>query len=183
MKYLLEGQSTERLLFRRIAREDFPAWLKFFQDSRTSLHWREEKISPELKCENWYQKQHWRYENDTGGMNALVHKTTGQLIGHAGLLVQHVDGVEELEIGYSLLPEFWNAGYATEAAMKCKQCAFQNNFAESLISIISLTNTPSQQVASKNGMHVEKQTTYHGNQVFIYRVTKAEWLQTQPLIK
>jgi RimJ/RimL family protein N-acetyltransferase len=179
----MDGQSTDRLLFRKIDPADFPQWLKFFQDPRTSVHWVEEKISPELTCENWYQKQKWRYENDKGGMNALVERNSNQLIGHAGLLVQTVDGVEELEIGYSLLPEFWNKGYGTEAAATCKHIAFQNNFTDSLISIISLTNTPSQQVASKNGMKVEKRTIYRNNEVFIYRITQADWLQSMPLIK
>jgi len=183
MKYLLEGQSTDRLLFRMIEPSDFQHWLKFFQDPRTSMHWREEKISPELTCENWCQKQQWRYENDKGGMNALVEKATNKLIGHAGLLVQTVDGIEELEIGYSLLPEFWNLGYAKEAAVKCKNFAFQNNFSESLISIISITNAPSQRVASKNGMTPEKKTFYHNNEVFIYRIGRANWFQSLPLIK
>lgn len=183
MKFLLEGQSTDRLLFRKIDASDFQHWLKFFQDPRTSVHWVEEKISPELTCENWYQKQQWRYENNKGGMNALIEKTSNQLIGHAGLLVQTVDGVEVLEIGYSLLPEFWNKGYATEAAATCKHFAFQNNFTDSLISIISVTNTQSQQVASKNGMVVEKKTRYRNNEVFIYRIRRADWLQSLPLIK
>lgn len=183
MKFLLEGQSTDRLLFRKIDASDFQHWLKFFQDPRTSVHWVEEKISPELTCENWYQKQQWRYENNKGGMNALIEKTSNQLIGHAGLLVQTVDGVEELEIGYSLLPEFWDKGYATEAASLCKGFAFQNKLADSLISIISVTNTPSQQVASKNGMVVEKKTRYRNNEVFIYRIRRADWLQSLPLIK
>ena len=182
MKYLLEGQSTDRLLFRRIDPSDFQHWLKFFQDPRTSIHWVEEKISPELTCENWYQKQQWRYENDKGGLNALVEKTSGQLIGHAGLLVQTVDGVEELEIGYSLLPAFWNAGYATEAVIKCKQFAFQQNLADSLISIISISNTPSQRVAAKNGMSIDKRTVYRNNEVFIYRIAKTDWLKSQPFI-
>lgn len=38
-------------------------------------------------------------------MNALIHKETGIFIGQCGLLKQMVDGIDELEIGYSLLPE------------------------------------------------------------------------------
>jgi RimJ/RimL family protein N-acetyltransferase len=176
MKYLLGGQSTDRLLFRKIDHADFADWLKFFEDPRTSQHWIEEKVSPELSCKNWYQKQQWRYENDKGGMNALIEKATNKLIGHAGLLVQTVDEVSELEIGYSLLPEFWGNGFASEAAQKCKDFAFENNFSESLISIISLSNFPSQKVATKNGMKVDRKTIYKLNEVYIYRIRYADWL-------
>ena len=103
-------------------------------------------------------------------MNALIEKQTGKLIGHCGLLVQTVDEVTDLEIGYSLLPTFWNKGFASEAAKKCRDFAFENNFATSLISIISVTNTPSQGVAIKNGMRIDKLTNYRGNKVIIYRV-------------
>ncbi|MBS1577911.1 MAG: GNAT family N-acetyltransferase, partial [Bacteroidetes bacterium] len=65
-------------------------------------------------------------------MNALIEKESGRLIGHCGLLVQTVDNITELEIAYSLLPEFWNKGYATEAASKCRDYAFENDFSDSL---------------------------------------------------
>ncbi len=94
------------------------------------------------------------------------------MIGHCGLLIQTVDQVQELEVGYSLLPEFWNNGYATEAAKKCLEYAFANELSESVISIISITNLPSEKVALKNGMTISQQTTYHGNKVNIFRINK-----------
>ncbi len=105
-------------------------------------------------------------------MNALIGKSSGKLIGHCGLLVQTVDEAQELEIGYSLLPAFWNKGYAYEAASKCRTFAFENNFSDSLISIISLLNLNSQRVAVKNGMFIEKETVFHGNRVYIFRVCR-----------
>lgn len=176
MKYLLDGYATTRLSFRKVSSSDFQDWLKFFQDPQTSIHWVEEKVTAEIACENWYQKQLNRYATDKGGMNAVIEKHSGKLIGHAGLLLQTVDGIVELEIGYSLLPAFWNKGYAIEAATACKDFAFRNQFSETLISIISLTNTPSQKVASKNGMTIEKKTTYNGNEVFIYRIRFNDWV-------
>jgi len=83
--------------------------------------------------------------------------------------------IAELEVGYSLLPVFRNQGYATEAAGKCKDFAFENELSESLISIISITNAPSANVALKNGMHPEKQTIYNQNQVTIFRIHKQVW--------
>ncbi len=173
MKYLLEGQETERLIFRNVSEVYFSVWLRFFEDPDTSIHWIEKKETPTISCEKWYQKQFWRYESNKGGMNALIEKSTDRLVGHCGLLVQSVDNIIELEIGYSLLPEFWNKGYAFESASYCKNFAFKNLFSDSLISIISTTNLPSQKVALKNGMIVEKETIYHENKVFIYRIFKS----------
>src|SRR5882672_11487356 len=115
MKFLLEGNESERLIFRKIQESDFDQWLEFFKDPRTSEHWVEEKETPEIECTKWYTKQFWRYKNHKGGMNALIEKESGKLTGHCGLLVQTVDNAIELEIGYSLLPEFWSKGYASES--------------------------------------------------------------------
>jgi len=174
-KYLLINQETSRIQFRKIEIVDFNIWLKFFKDPTSFEHWHEERKEPEIECSNWYKKQFDRYATGRGGMNALIEKTTGKLIGHCGLLVQTVDGIQEMEVGYSLLPDFRNQGYATEAAGKCKDFAFENEFSESLISIVSLTNTPSANVAVKNGMHSEKETIYNQNQVTIFRIYKHAW--------
>ena len=176
MKYLLDGEQTERLIFQKIQDSDFNDWLEFFRDPRTHIHWTPPQNSPEVECTKWYEKQYWRYNNEMGGMNALIERKSGKLIGHCGLLVQTVDEKTELEIGYSLLPAFWNHGYATEAAKKCRDFAFADKLTDSLISIISKTNIPSQAVATHNGMTIEKQTDYHGNEVFIFRIFYRDWL-------
>ncbi len=103
---------------------------------------------------------------------AFVEKETNTLIGWGGLLVQVVDGTEELEVGYSLLPAFWGRGYATEAARRCVELAFEKELTTSVISIIQIHNGPSQRVAERNGLVRERQTTYHGNPVFIYRIQR-----------
>jgi [ribosomal protein S5]-alanine N-acetyltransferase len=180
MKFLLDHEETPRILFRRIELTDFDAWLEFFKHPSSFEHWVSERQQPGLECKQWYAKQFNRYETDQGGMNAVIEKSTGKLIGHAGLLVQHVDGIEELEVAYSLVPAFRNKGFASEAAVKCKEFAFQNNLTPSLISIISLTNTPSANVALKNGMKIEKQTTYNQNPVNIFRIHKTDWGQQGP---
>lgn len=170
MRYLLQNQQSERLLFRPIEASDFDEWLQFFIDPEYSRYWIAEKDTPESECRKWYDNQFNRYEKNLGGMNALIEKSSGTLVGHAGLLVQVVDGIEELEIAYSLQPHFRGKGFATEAAQAIKQFAFANNFSPSLISIISLTNAPSQRVAIKNGMKIEKQTIYKDNPVYIFRI-------------
>jgi RimJ/RimL family protein N-acetyltransferase len=175
-QYSLEGQSSERLLFRKITQDDFDTWLEFckFPDSLKYVFTQEQLLieDPVERCKIWFARVFNRYENSLGGMNALIDKKTNAFVGQCGLLVQTIDGIEELEIGYSLMPEHRGKGYASEAARKCKQFAFENNFSDSLISIIHVDNAASAQVAMANGMHLDKTTNSHGDQVNIFRVKK-----------
>ncbi|MFB6340370.1 GNAT family N-acetyltransferase [Saccharicrinis sp. FJH62] len=176
MKYLLEGQQTDRIKFRLLQRSDFDTWLSFFEHPDAATYLGMQDIgSPKEQCEAWFNKVEGRYKNNTGGLNVLVEKSSGRFVGQCGLLVQEVDGKDELEIGYSLLPEFWNKGYATEAARLCRDYAFEHNFRDSLISIIHVDNIRSEKVALKNDMRLTKQTTYRGLPVNIYRITQEEW--------
>jgi [ribosomal protein S5]-alanine N-acetyltransferase len=77
-----------------------------------------------------------------------------------------------MEIGYHLLPKFWHGGYASEAAIACKDFAFKNNLSESLISIIHPKNIASQKVAIKNGMTLDKETSWREMKVWIFRINK-----------
>ncbi len=170
MDYLLTGEESKRLYFRKVQPSDFELWLPFHEDPSSSKFWSEGNLSPKAACQKWFDNTFYRYKNNLGGMNALIDINTGALIGQCGLLKQTVDSLQELEIGYSLLPAFRIKGYATEAAIKCKSFAFEHKMAQSLISIIHIENKASQHVAIKNGMSLDNTTTYKNNPVHIFRV-------------
>lgn len=176
MKFLLTGQQTERLEFKLVDHSYFDLWVEFFQhpDSARFLGLLDFK-TPYDQCREWFRRVEERYQKNLGGMNALIDKSSNEFIGQCGLLIQEVDGNEELEIGYSILPRFWNKGYATEAAIKCRDFAFQNNFSETLISIINIHNFKSEKVALKNGMLKTKQTIFKNMPVNIFRINKLSW--------
>ncbi|MGF1560085.1 MAG: GNAT family N-acetyltransferase [Flavobacteriaceae bacterium] len=170
MDFLLDGQQTERLFFRKLKPSDFDVWLPFHKDPRTSEFWGGLPADPEKACLADFNRTFFRYDNKLGGKCALLLKETNELIGLCGLLVQKIDGRQELEIAYSLLPQFWKKGFAIEAAQQCRLVAKTNQLSASLIAIIHIENTPSQQVALKVGMQIDKTTTYNDNPVHIFRL-------------
>jgi len=177
MKYLLEGEETKRLKFRLLEPEDFNSWLALFDGTNVARFLGLGNITTaNSQCQKWFDIQENRYKNDLGGMNVLVDKSTGKMVGQCGLLIQEVDNIQELEIGYAVLPNFWKEGFATEAARKCRDYAFENSYADSIISIIHVENLISEKVAMKNGMEKTKRTIHKDMPVNIFRITKKEWL-------
>lgn len=166
----MEDEETERLLFRKLKMDDFESWLPFHQEPKSSQFWKGLPEDPVAACSEQFDRVFERYEKGLGGMFALENKFTKELVGLCGLLVQIVDKEEALEIGYSILPKYWGKGFATEAAQKCKDVAFEKRWASQLISIIHVNNEASKKVAMKNGMHIEKTTEYKGNPVFIFSI-------------
>ena len=168
--YLLTNEESERLLFKKVQPADFDNWLPFHKEPLSSQYWLGLPTDPKVACQQQFDRIFQRFNENLGGMNALFLKNTNTLVGLCGLLVQQVDGRQELEIGYSILPKFWRQGFAFEAAEKCKIVAFEKQWSNSLISIIQVDNIPSQKTALKNGMFLDFTTTYHNNEVYIFRI-------------
>lgn len=176
MKYTLEGQETERLKFRLLTIEDFDVWIELFENIEVCRFLGVDKIeTPNERCKLWFEMTFERYKNDLGGANVLLDKSTNKIIGQSGLIVREIEGKQEIEIAYSILPEYRKKGFASEATKKCKDFAFENNFSPSLISIINTENSNSEKVAKNNGMRNDKSIEYHGMPVNIYRIDIDQW--------
>ena len=181
MNYLLTNQETERLTFRVLEQSDFEEWMELFEDENVGmfLGLGKGKTRRELN-EIWFEKCFARYDEDRGGMNVLVDKKSGKLIGQCGLLIQVVEGETRLEIGYSILPKYWGMGYATEAAKKHRDFAFEKNYWPELISTVHVDNIGSEKVAQKNGMTLEKIVLEDDGEYYkIFLITRKQWLELQ----
>jgi RimJ/RimL family protein N-acetyltransferase len=171
----LNGSETNRLFIRKLENSDIPIWETFFENNNSLPYLGLDlTLSYKEQSKDWIEHQLWRYENNKFGHHALINKQTNKFIGQCGLLTQEIDKKTEIEIGYHILPEYWGNGYATEAAQKFRDFAFENDVSKSLISIIDIGNIASQKVAEKNGMTNTKQVKLYGLDVFIYRINKRD---------
>lgn len=174
--YILNKLKTPRLTFRKVNLEDADQWMEFF-NSFEALRFLPFKQNSRKACLEWLERQELRYEETNSGLCALIERSSGEMVGQCGLLLQEMKDRDEIEIGYHLIPRFWKKGYATEAAGAAKNFAFEKDLSESLISIIHVENVNSQKVAERNGMKKERKMEWRGFPVFIYRITKEEWVE------
>ena len=141
---------TKRLTMRELKQSDFDDLCKILQDEGTMYAY--EGAFSDREAHEWLDRQIARYQAWGFGAWAVILKGTGQLIGQCGLTMQPWKDTEVLEIGYLLNREAWHQGYATEAAIACRQYAFDVLGADEVCSIIRDTNLASQHVAIRNGM-------------------------------
>lgn len=90
---------------------------------------------------------------------------TGEFAGQCGLVVQDIEGVEEIEVGYHVLPHLWRRGLATEAAAACR------DYARDVLRIRRLVgpdNVPSQGVARKIGMELDRPFPRKGMSMLLF---------------
>ena len=143
---------TERLLLREMTQADFPLLCRHLQDKKVMYAY--EHAFTDSEVQEGIDKQLERYKQYGFGVWAVVLKENGELIGQCGLSMQPCEDKEVLEIGYIFQKAYWHNGYATEAAVACKEYAFNVLNAAEVYSLIRDTNTASQNVAKRNGMRV-----------------------------
>ncbi|MBK8339851.1 MAG: GNAT family N-acetyltransferase [Flavobacteriales bacterium] len=165
----LEGLATDRLLFRRPTMDDREWWMEYINNEE-AIRFMPFTVGSEADCTFFIQRSLDRIARDGSCLNVISERATGEPVGQVGLLVQEVNGLAELEIGYHLLPSAWGHGYATEAAAACKEFAREHQLAPSVISLIDPENMSSQAVAKRNGMTFEKRGMHRGEEVLVFRV-------------
>ena len=157
---------TDRLYLRELTLNDFDAMLSIWGDAETMLYYPQPYDREMLTAA--MERQFKSYEENGYGLWAMILKSEEKLIGDCGLLLQEVDGVMEMEVGYHVNRNYWGKGYAPEAARACFEYGFQQLHRSRMISMIRPENQPSRRVAEKNGLQIEKEIFWRGFQHLVY---------------
>lgn len=170
---------TGRLVLRKLEQGDFDEVCKLLQDPVVMYAY--EGAFSDQEVQAWLDKMFQRYEDDGFALWAVIEKSNGELIGQCGITYQEYNGGRVLEVGYLFRKEFWHKGFATEAAIACKEYAFQVLNFDEVYSIIRDSNVASQNVARRNGM-IEVDTLvkhYRGVEMphIVFRVSRGNNLK------
>ena len=146
-KVILE---TDRLWLREWTQKDFGPLSKILQDDDVMYAY--EGALSDAEVRDWLDRQLDNYMRLGFGLWAVLHKETGEIIGQCGLTVQSIRDRQVLEVGYQFQKAYWGYGYATEAAMACRDYAFDTLNANSVYAIIRDSNLASRNVALRMAM-------------------------------
>ena len=148
---------TKRLILRHQVIEDLddlwalycdPDITKYIPDAPRSR----EEAQEELE---WHMNGHPKHPEL--GLWATIHKESGNFIGRCGLLPWEIDGLNEVEVAYTIAKKYWGQGLGSEAAQAILQYGFEKLNIPRLVCLIDAENIASKKVAMKIGMTFEKE--------------------------
>lgn len=165
---------TERLIFREFIEDDLPMLIEQRSDPEVNKYLGGTMLqNPEALAKRikFYISC---YASHGFGSCAMIWKQTGEMIGSAG--IQPLDGTEEIEVGYSMIKEYWGKGIGTEAARGWLEFGFNNAGLERIVAVANIDNRASQHIMEKLGMHYEKTEFHYGADCAFYAVSKEEFV-------
>jgi RimJ/RimL family protein N-acetyltransferase len=113
---------------------------------------------------------HW----DKHGFGPLMwyDKQTHDYVGRAGIKTKILEGKEEVELAYAIIPRAWGKGLAMEMSYSSIDYAFTVLHLETLICFTQTKNSQSLAVMQKLGFHYEKEFDYLNLAHIVYRLQK-----------
>lgn len=163
------GLESQRLWFRPYTSADLDFYASLWANTEVVRYIGDGKPKSRQEASQRLQRIIAGYSQGFGLM-AVWHMQQQRLVGQAGLVQQTVEGRVETEIGYWLAQQYWGWGLATEAATRFRDYAFQELHLFRVIALIQQGNQASKSVARKIGMVYERDVTYHGRRVQLYKL-------------
>lgn len=162
---------TERLLLRRFNVDDAEFILKLVNEPSFLRYIGDKKVRNVEDARQYIlDGPVASYERNQFGLNRVELRESRTPIGMCGLLKR--EELSSPDIGFAFLPEFWNKGFAFEAATAVLQDARERLRLERILAITSLDNDASIKLLERLGFRFESIITLPatGEQVKLFAV-------------
>ncbi len=149
---------TERLILRPFVETDFEDLFRHRSDERVMEYLGGVQSAETVEARIKFYAAH--FEEHDFAMCAMLWKETGQFIGVGGL--QFVEDKSDVEVGYTVDPEFWRRGIATECTIGCLMHGFEMIGLKRIIAQTHTDNLGSRIVMEHSGMKYLDHIDIHG---------------------
>ena len=166
---------TERLIMRPMVEADVDEIFAMRSDEDIMRFIRK----PQGRSESfdWIKLVSERWDGEKLGFCTVIEKKTDKFLGWCGLW--RLLETDEMEIGYAIEKVNWGKGFATEAAERFMQYAFEELKTEKLVAVARPENTASRRVMEKLGMQFVKTGEFYGQSLVQYAISKNEFFRLQ----
>jgi RimJ/RimL family protein N-acetyltransferase len=173
---------TERLILRKPEHGDLAGYAELWSDPEV-VRYLSGATLPRAEVPQAIDRMLGQWERHGVGLFSVLNKEDGQLVGRVGYLLwdpdrwvnamhEQLDGDLELEVGWTIARRLWGKGYATEAALVCRDHAFAELGHDHVISLIAPENVASVRVAEKIGETYERDVDLPHMRVGLYSVAR-----------
>ena len=146
---------TERLILRKITIEDAAFVLRLVNEPSFLSNIGDKGVKNLDDAERFILAGYWTNQERPGyGMFLVELKDGGDPIGGCGLLYREV--LDVTDIGFAFLPEYWNRGFAYEAAEAILKYGRSTLGVDKIVGLTSPDNLASIKLLKKLGMEFEK---------------------------
>ena len=155
---------TSRLRFREMTDDDLGAVAEVLGAPDPARPGRRQRTHAD--AEHWMAWNRRNYVEHGFGL-WVIETPTGAFVGDCGLTVQDVEGEPCVEVGYHVHLALRGQGLATEAAEAVRDTARDAGVSH-LVAIIRPENLPSQRVAQKIGLSLERRVFKNGGDALVF---------------
>jgi len=178
MTFYLE---TERLILRDLLESDVNGIFELDSDPMVHEYLGKKPIRTKKEAKKVIEFIREQYIQRGIGRFAAIEKSSGDFIGWSGLKFN--TGDKEIigdkrdfhDIGYRLIPRYWNKGYATESSLACLDLGFKNLELNTIVGAAEIGNIASNKVLERIGLQYVEQLHLDGEMINWYQLKKEDY--------
>lgn len=162
-----------RLRFIRPIQADLASYSRIFRDQAVMATIGGAQTDHQIEARLLKHVHHWELHGF--GPYVVQLRCNCEFVGCASLYRMDATDEFEIELGYALVPEFWNQGLATDIARVLVDLGFGTLRVDSIIAMTLPINTASAHVIQKVGFSYSCEIEAHNDRQFCYRLTRKDW--------
>jgi ribosomal-protein-alanine N-acetyltransferase len=165
----LETFNTARLTAERVSSKHLHVLRCLWGDPKVMMTWGGLRTDAKMQQVFYRYLDHW----EQYGFGAWIFRdrVTDRFVGRGGLRKVKIEGKDEVELLYALMPEFWGQGLATEMAAAIVAIGVERLGLKEIIAYTLPDNRASRRVMEKVGFAYEHNIIHAGRVHVLYRLT------------
>ena len=175
---------TDRLILRAVTDEDLDGMFELDSTPVVHKYLGNKPIDSINQAQLYIDSLKSQYIERGIGRFAAIEKSTNNFIGWSGLKFNTGDQEalgekrDFYDIGYRLIPRYWNKGYATESAIALLNYGFKNLNIKTIVGAAQIENIASNKVLQKIGLKYIEAFPYEDVMINWYALKQKDYEKT-----